>query len=147
MNPTTYRRRRILEVARSWLGTPFHHGARVKGAGVDCAQFLAAVYEEAGIVEQVALPATYPPDWFLHQHDSRYVDGLLEHTRRVDTPEPGDLAAFQFGRSLSHGAIVVAWPTIIHAYVDGGVLLDDAMRNARLAERYRGSFSPFPAVG
>ncbi len=31
--------------------------------------------------------------------------------------EPGDIVLWKFGRCFSHGAIIVEWPTIIHAYV------------------------------
>ena len=26
----------VVKEAESWIGTPFHHAARVKGAGIDC---------------------------------------------------------------------------------------------------------------
>src|SRR5262249_43477037 len=44
------RRAAVVAEAESWIGTPFHHAARVKGAGVDCLMLLAEVYERAGIV-------------------------------------------------------------------------------------------------
>ncbi|MDO6044547.1 hypothetical protein Q4P48_08410 [Neisseria gonorrhoeae] len=43
-------RARIVEEARSWLGTPYHHHAMVKGAGVDCAMLLVAVYGAVGLL-------------------------------------------------------------------------------------------------
>ena len=42
-----------------------------------------------------------------------------------DTPLPGDVIVYRYGRCVSHGALVVAWPQIIHAYLGLGVVLAD----------------------
>ena len=34
----------VVAEARSWIGTPYHHAADVKGHGVDCAMLLIRVY-------------------------------------------------------------------------------------------------------
>src|SRR5947207_15287704 len=104
------RRAAIVAEAISWIGTPFHHAARVKGAGVDCLMLLAEVYERAGIVPHVE-PPFYVPDWHLHRDAERYLDGLGRYAHAIDTrPEPGDIALFRFGRTFSHGAVVIEWP-------------------------------------
>ena len=43
----------VVAAARSWLGTPYHHAADVKGrkGGVDCAMLLVRVYCDLGLVE------------------------------------------------------------------------------------------------
>lgn len=106
----------IVAEAMSWIGTPFHHAARIKGAGVDCLMLLAEVYERAGIVQRVE-PPFYVPDWHLHRDAERYLEGLGNYAREIATaPQPGDIALFRFGRTYSHGAIVVEWPRLIHAY-------------------------------
>ena len=46
-------RQAVVAEALTWLGTPYHHRARVKGAGVDCGQLLAAVFEGAGVLRHV----------------------------------------------------------------------------------------------
>ena len=53
-------RQRIVEEARSWLGTPYHHQAMVKGAGVDCAMILVAVYRAVGLIPAGFDPRPYP---------------------------------------------------------------------------------------
>jgi hypothetical protein len=35
----------VTREAETWLGTPYHHMGRVKGAGTDCLMMLAEVYE------------------------------------------------------------------------------------------------------
>jgi cell wall-associated NlpC family hydrolase len=121
-------RQRVVNVARSWLSTPYHTGARIKGrnGGIDCLTLLAEVFAEAGLVEKVAIPH-YPPDWHLHRDAERYLEGLLKYTREIQgLPQPGDIALWKFGRCFSHGAIVTQWPQVIHAYVNSSVRFENA---------------------
>jgi cell wall-associated NlpC family hydrolase len=109
------RREAIIAEAVSWIGTPFHHEARVKGAGVDCAMLLCEVYERAGLIGRVEIPH-YPPDWHLHRDAERFLARIVDHARAIaGPPEPGDVALFRYGRCFSHGAIVVDWPQVVHA--------------------------------
>lgn len=39
----------IVDEARSWVGTPFRHQARIKGLGVDCVGLLVGVGEVLGL--------------------------------------------------------------------------------------------------
>lgn len=133
----TEARAAVVAEARSWLGTPFHHQGRVKGAGVDCAMLLAEVYHRCGLVPYVD-PGYYPPDWHLHRDAERYLEKLMPHARELaGPPEPGDVAVFQFGRTFSHGAIVVAWPVLIHAYWRRGVVWGDATLHPLAGRRAR----------
>ena len=135
------KRASVVTEAVSWIGTPFHHAARVKGAGIDCLMLLAEVYERAGIAPHID-PPFYVPDWHLHRDAERYMEGLLEYAGPVETPLPGDIALFRFGRTFSHGAIVTAWPRLIHAYWNIGVVRGDATLYP-LAVRPVKFFSPF----
>jgi cell wall-associated NlpC family hydrolase len=119
----------VLEEARGWIGTPFHHEARVKGAGVDCAMLLAEVYERAGLIGRIDIPH-YPPDWHLHRDAERFLARLAAHAREIaGPPEPGDIALFRYGRCFSHGAIVIDWPQVVHAnFLARAVTWGDATR-------------------
>src|SRR5213078_3479197 len=124
--PMNDARQTVIAEALTWIGTPFHHAARVKGAGVDCLMLLAEVYERAGIAPHIE-PPFYVPDWHLHRDAERYLDGLTRYAREIAGPLlPGDIALFRFGRTFSHGAIVTAWPRVIHAYWSIGVVHGDA---------------------
>lgn len=114
----------VVAIARSWVGTPFHHMARLKGVGVDCAQLLAAVYEEAGIVPKIDL-GFYRQDEYIHLGRERYKSFIELYGVPVETPKPGDVALYRFGSAVGHGAIVVEWPQIIHAYVSKGCVYDE----------------------
>jgi NlpC/P60 family putative phage cell wall peptidase len=117
----------VVAEARSWLGTPYHHAARLKGVGCDCLTLLAEVFARAGMVAPIELPH-YPPDWHLHRGAERYALGVLRHAAEVEGPPlPGDIVLWRFGRAFSHGAIVVQWPLVIHAYLRQRVQLEDAL--------------------
>ena len=120
-------RQRVVEIAHTWLRTPYHHKARVKSAGVDCLTLLAEVYTEAGLIESPAIPH-YPQDWHCHRDEERYLEGLLQYTKEIAGPPlPGDIVVWKIGRCFSHGAIVIDWPRIIHAQAGSSVTLDDAL--------------------
>lgn len=130
----------VLAEARTWLRTPWHHEARVKGAGVDCANFLIGVYAACGLIAEFT-PEQYPPDWMLHREEEKFERYLLQYTRPVDEALPGDIAMFRFGRTKSHGAIVLAWPNIIHAWFDERmVTCTDVNASARLTKHLAGFY-------
>jgi hypothetical protein len=101
--------------AMTWLGTPYHHQGRVKGVGVDCGTLICEVFEKVGLMDHLD-PRPYPPDWHMHQIGQRYLEHVLSVCYEVEEPQPGDLVLYHFGKCISHGAIVVEWPTIIHSY-------------------------------
>ena len=112
--------------AISWLRTPYHHHACVKGSGVDCAQILLEVYNSIGLVNSNAvrqLVGHYAPGWHLHRSEELYIDYVKRYAVKAKVPRPGDFALFRYGRTASHAAIVVEWPDrLIHAYVMRGVV-------------------------
>jgi cell wall-associated NlpC family hydrolase len=112
---------------------------RVKAGGVDCGMLLLEVYHEACLIPHIE-PEPYPPDWALHRSEEKYLGWVQQYAHPVDTPKPGDLALYQVGRCISHGAIVVAWPQIIHAsQPEGGCCLSDGQQGwltGRLAGFY-----------
>jgi len=136
----------VIVEAKSWIGTPFHHQGRIKGkaGGVDCLMFLAEVYERAGVCGHIE-PPFYVPDWHMHRDAERYMEGLLGYAHAIDgPPEPGDIALFKFGRTFSHGAIVIEWPRIVHAYAWARqVTLGDASIDGRLRDKDTRFFTPF----
>ena len=138
-------RQSVVAEAETWLRTPYHHMGRVKGVGTDCLMLLAEVYEAADVIGHVEVPF-YPPDWNLHRNAERYLQGLMLYAREIDgPPQRGDVAVFKFGRCFAHGAIVIAWPRVIHAWCDAGVVFADA-QHAPLSGRQVRFFDPFPTT-
>lgn len=133
-------RRQVVAEARTWLGTPYHLNARIKGAGVDCGTFLIASFAGAGLIEAVDL-GTMSRDFHLHRGDEVYLRWVARFCREVTRePRPGDILLYQYGRVMSHGALVVDFPRIIHATADTGVVLGSATEPA-LANRQAAIFS------
>lgn len=127
----------IVAEARSWLRTPYHHAAQIKGVGCDCAMFPAAVYQAVGLISAPQIDS-YPQDWNLHRSEERYLSMVEEIARPVSgRPQAGDFVLWRWGRCFAHGAIVEHWPRIIHAARGQGVIEDDASRNSRLADPTR----------
>lgn len=126
-------RQLVVAEAKSWLGTPYHPHGRLKGIGVDCAMLPAAVYHACGLVEHID-PGNYPVDWHLHRSEERYLSIVLQYAKEVDSVQPGDLVLYKWGRCFAHGAIVIQWPTIIHAFIREGVVMADGMAG-RLKDR------------
>ncbi len=114
-------RQRVLDEALSWLGTPFHHLQRCKGAGVDCGQFLLGVYHNAGCIPHIETEY-YPRDFHLHRNEEWYKTIVEQFAYVIHSlPLPADLVLYKVGRVFSHGGIVVEWPKIIHSYISHGV--------------------------
>lgn len=113
--------------AMTWIGTPHHNEARVKGAGVDCGQILIAVYEKVGVLPVKACqPEHYPPDFALHRGEEKYLHWIQKFCDVVEgEPLPGDIAVFQYGRCVSHAGIIMGNNKIIHSYRGLGVIVSD----------------------
>lgn len=134
-------RERVVAEAMTWLNTPYHPHGRIKGAGVDCVMLLIEVYAACGLIPAVD-PGRYAQDWYMHRSEELYLGGVERFADPVDAPEKGDVALFQFGRCISHGAIVVGWPVVIHAFSEQRkVVLSDVSKSDYLKRRLRGFYS------
>lgn len=117
-------RSNIVSIARSWIGTPYLHRARVKGAGVDCALVILAVFQEAGIAPPDEELHRYSPDWWLHQSHEKYMLRVLRHAHKtvqgrcLPTTEAKDgcivLTRACGSKLFNHGGIVTRWPHVVH---------------------------------
>jgi cell wall-associated NlpC family hydrolase len=131
----------IIAAARSWLGTPYHHRAALRGAGADCAMFPLAIYRECGLIPATYQPPEYSSQWHLHRSEELYLAEVQKFaSESSEEPRPADFVVFKFGRTFSHGAIVIEWPLVIHSYIPHGVTLADAMRDGQLVGRARKVF-------
>jgi NlpC/P60 family putative phage cell wall peptidase len=130
-------RNRIVAEARSWIGTPYHNCADVKGVGCDCGMLLVRVFVDLGLVAPFD-PRPYTADWHLHRGEERYLEALLERALAVDAPQQGDVMLFRVGRCYSHGGVVTrASPlTLVHASWPAQIVLEEVVeQNAMMRER------------
>lgn len=116
---------KIIEETMSWIGTKYHHQARVKGIGVDCAQLVAGVAEK--VFEKAINTPTYSVEWHLHNREELMCD-IIESfgCRRISDATPGSILTFKFGRVNSHMGIMVNDHQFVHARIDvGRVVLNE----------------------
>jgi NlpC/P60 family putative phage cell wall peptidase len=115
----------VVALARTWLGTPYHHQASVKGAGTDCIGLVRGIWRELyGREAEDVLPA-YTRDWA----EAHGRETLLEAARRhlIEVPRfqarPGDVLVFRWRRGslAKHCAILSAPAAMIHALEDAPV--------------------------
>jgi cell wall-associated NlpC family hydrolase len=113
-------RQTICEEALSWLGTPWHHMQRCKGAGVDCIQMIGAIGLTCGYLtlEQLKSVPYYSAQWHLHKNQEKLLDtlrlfGFTEVS--LEAKQPGDIVVFQYGKAIAHSGIFLGGKDIIHA--------------------------------
>jgi len=143
----TEERAAVVAEAMTWAGTAYHHHARLKGAGVDCANLPAAVYEAAGLIPHVQ--PDYSAQWYQHRDEELFLSFVTPYATEIDRAScgPGDFVIWKFGRTYSHGAVIIDPPTIIHATMNGGcVHLGDMDRDEDLATRPRRFFTLWGAA-
>lgn len=137
----------VVAEALTWLGTPYHPHARVKGAGVDCAQMPIAVYSACGIIPE--LHPEYARDWHLHRGEELYLEYVERFATEIARGDagPGDFAIWKFGRTFSHGGILRDYQTVIHSYISVGVTLDNIDQHCELMSRERRFYSVWGTQG
>ena len=117
---------RVIACARSWIGTPFRHQAKCKGAGVDCVQLIAAVGEEAGVMKIDPAKAAPFQGYGRTPNPARMGDALRTFMVAIaaDQMRQGDVAWMQWRDNLPmHLAVIGAHKgrqTLIHALAEIG---------------------------
>jgi len=99
----------IVNAARQWLETPFHHQGR-SVHGIDCIGLVVRVYTALG----------YPM-----RDDTRYPripDGRLERAldaqmQRTQAMQPGDVLLFRVGYEIPNHVGIYTGETVIHALI------------------------------
>jgi NlpC/P60 family putative phage cell wall peptidase len=100
----------IVAQARTWLGTPFHHQARLKGKGCDCLGLIVGVVDELGLKDRNGMKlAAYDEVTYSKEPDGAYLiqklTGLLEEVPIAEA-RAGDLALFKVRENPQHLAIL-----------------------------------------
>lgn len=132
----------VVKEARSWIGTPYHHCADVKGSGIDCGMLLVRVFVDLGLVPPFD-PRPYSTDWHLHRSEEKYLGFIGGNAKEVFFPLPGDIIVWKIGRTYSHGAICVDWDQhlVVHASRPSGVCLEETVHNGPLRKQDRKCYS------
>lgn len=142
-------REAVIAEAATWIGTPFRDCARVKGqrGGVDCGQFLHAVFQNASVVDHLDEPPRYNLQFMMNSIEELYLAELSKYCLelpKVQT-ERADVFMLRWGKTYSHGGILLEpWPgRIIHAlnpargHWGNGIMYGDAKRDGRILAALR----------
>lgn len=113
----------IVIQARTWLGTPFHHQARLKGKGCDCLGLIVGVVDELGLKDTHGQPlAAYDEVTYSREPDGAYLTqkltALLEEVP-FKKAQAGDLALFTVRDNPQHMALLTDYEGtlgMIHCY-------------------------------
>lgn len=118
-------REAIVEAARGWLGTPYHHQASVKGVGSDCLGLIRGIWRELYGPEPEAMPS-YTPDWGSATGAETLLAAACRHLVKLDdvsTASPGDVLVFRMRDEgmAKHAGIIVALPATSDALPRGAL--------------------------
>lgn len=116
----------IVASARTWLGTPFQHQARLRGVGVDCVGLVIGVARELALVAPDFDVTGYPRQPDGHSFTAlaaAHMDVIERHHM-----EPGDVVAVAFERDPQHVGVLGNYRhgglSIIHAASVAGAVIE-----------------------
>ena len=137
-------RARIVEITRSWIGTPYHHQAALKGVGCDCLGLLRGVWSEL-YEREAEVPPAYTPDWAEKRvaADGKSIEPMLDAADRnlvkkdLKRLSPGDVMFIRVRPSslVKHCGVIsevgdtLETTRIVHAYQGHHVREDEIHQN------------------
>jgi hypothetical protein len=147
-------------VAQSWIGTPFHPNAMIKGRGVSCQMLVAAILIECGHLRCEEVPSA-PMNWHgeysiiereldvVHRKQFKPIFGEsagegLSHPQSPPAVLPaiqaGDVLGFRLHKTVHHCGIAVSSDLFLHVLRHSHVSvmpIDDAAWISRLKRIWR----------
>ncbi|MEP1934945.1 MAG: NlpC/P60 family protein [Roseibium sp.] len=115
---------KVVEIARGWIGTPYHHQASLKLVGCDCLGLVRGIWREIHGEEPEALPA-YSSDWGQVSKEETLINAAKRHLAPcdLDTITPGKVLVFRMRPKAiaKHCGVVSAPGRMIHALEGIGV--------------------------
>ncbi len=119
----------VIATARSWLGTPYHDQASLRGVGCDCLGLARGVWREVVGDEPFSIPP-YSRDWGETGQREVLADGARQMMPEIMPAEacPGALILFRMApRAIAKPVGILTGPdTFRHAYERLGVI-EEAM--------------------
>lgn len=145
-------RAEVVAEARTWLSTPFHHNAEIKGVGCDCGGLLRGVSIALGLLpaDYATLPEAQPFLAYGRQPDGVQLrlacDTFMTPIAR-DAMQPGDVILIRWDQDPQHLAILADYVhgglSLIHSLAtpDGrGKVLEQRL-SAEMMERFVAAYS------
>ncbi|MBO9426972.1 C40 family peptidase [Labrenzia sp. R4_1] len=114
----------VVDLARGWIGTPYHHQASLKGIGCDCLGLVRGVWREL-YGQEPEVPPAYSPDWGQVSGEETLLAAAKRHFAPVpiDALEPGHVVIFRMRPKAiaKHCGIISGPGRMIHALEGTGV--------------------------
>lgn len=121
----------IINEAKSWLGTPFKHQAKVKNIGCDCIGFVAGVLENLGqdFSEHYISDYSEVPDG---KKLKEKLDSILK-PKSINQILAGDIFLMSFQALPQHVGFISenndGTPYIIHSYKNAGKVVEHRLND------------------
>lgn len=117
--PSSHTRAAVVALARTWIGTPYHHQASRLGVGADCVGFIHGLWRTL-YGHDAEIPPGYSRDCEAEPCGSKHSSKQPAATSAKSLPtsaRPGDILVFRFKPHLvaKHAALLGTETTIIHA--------------------------------
>jgi cell wall-associated NlpC family hydrolase len=125
----------IIAEARSWLGTKWRHGQRVKHEGTDCVGFIIELGKTFGWIPADYIPPVYSSQHALHRAESllnaelaRFADPVAPPVKDMTAWRAGDILAFRYERTAGHAGIYIGEGRMIHSYMPRKKVIESPVR-------------------
>lgn len=109
---------KAVAIARTWIGTPYHHQASLKGHGADCLGLVRGVWREL-YGSEPEVPPPYAPDWAETGGGEAMLAAARRHFAIIAAGDlsAGDVVVFRMmrGATAKHIAILASETAMIHA--------------------------------
>ena len=122
----------IIAEARTWIGTPHVHQARIRGVGVDCIGLVVGVASALGFASAAAFLASPYGSYSSHPNVAALDAACAAFLVRTHTRQPGDILLMQFIGEPQHFGILTAMDYVIHAYAPARAVVEH-----RIDQRWR----------
>ncbi len=113
-----------LVIARTWLGTPYHHQASVRGVGCDCLGLIRGVWREL-YGSEPELPPAYSADWAEATGEETLLAAARRNLIEIALPETtaGHVVLFRMSGAgpAKHVGLLSGQGRFIHAYSERAV--------------------------
>lgn len=146
MNVEAITRHAIVEEARRWIGTPYHHQASLIQVGCDCLGLVRGVWRSV-IGPEPEDPPPYSPDWAEAKGAERLALAAHRHFAAIDPQQfrAGDVLLFRFRdhAPAKHLGIATSATHMVHAH--GGACVTETAIGSHWRKRIVAAFA-FPGV-
>jgi len=117
----------IIEIAHTWLNTPYIQGACCKDKGIDCGNIISEILKEANVMPKNYILPYFYKDWHRGKFENIDKDAFRKEFLKFgyiipfEERQKADVISFYYNNIESHIALLVDDDCIIHAVSGLGV--------------------------